>query len=197
MNSILATEPAPVASEEKRTETRALPPLETAAANERMRHVPTAEWMARKVEADVRKRMETLLSVFTDLPSSDPRHATMEIEFRAFCRALERLLDCAKPHARHNGHNSDLPIKIDALLKDAAAALHSLEPTAFGRRNPYHLFERSKSEPVYGALLAVIAHLDRVLTLVRTVDSAIDERLLEGLVVLQNPLDERMLHPIA
>lgn len=130
--------------------------------------------MARKVEGDIRKRVETLLSLFTDLASTDPRHAALDGEFRSLCRALERLIDCAKPHARHNGHNSDLPIKIDALLKECAAALHSLEPTAFGRRNPYHLFDRSKGELVYGALLSVIAHVNSLLTLARTIDPSID-----------------------
>ena len=188
MNSILATEPATPATDEKPAEARALSPLETAATNERMRHVPTAEWMARKVESDVRTRLEKLLSSYADLPPADPRHPALEAEFRGLCRALERLIDCAKPGTRHNGHSNDLAAKIEMLLSHAVTALHSLEPTAFGRRNPYHLFERSKSEIVYGVFLAVLTHVDRIITLVRTVDPAIDERLLEGLAVLQTPV---------
>lgn len=162
-----------------------------------MRHVPSAEWMARKIEGDVRTRVGKLLSAYMDLPSADPRHPAVETEFRALCRTFERLLDAAKPSARHNGHQSDVASKIDALMNQAAAALHALEPTPFGHRNPYHFFERSKSECVYGALLTVLSHLDRVLALVRTVDATIDERILEGLVVLSNPVDDRMLQPIA
>ena len=51
--------------------------------------------------------------------------------------------------------------------------------------------------PLYAALLSVFCHIDRVITLARAIDPGIDERLLEGLVVLQNPVDDRMLRPIA
>lgn len=192
MNSILATEPATVATDEKRS---TLPPLESWATNERMRHVPGAEWMARKVETDIRKRVGKLMPVLLNLPSADPRHASLEAEFRSLCKALERLADTARPTARQNGH--DLPSRIDSMLTIAAANLHSLETTAFGRRNPYHAFDRSKAEPVYAALLAVFGHLERVIILVRAIEPGIDERLQEGLVVLQNPVDDRVLRPMA
>ena len=192
MNGILATEPAPAATDEKRS---TLPPLETWAANERMRHVPTPEWMARKIETDLRRRVEILMPVFVSLPGADPRHAQFEADLRALCRSLERLADAAKPTARQNGH--DLPQRIDALLTVAATNVRSLETTPMGRRNPYHSFDRSKAEPLYAALLSVFCHIDRVITLARAIDPGIDERLLEGLVVLQNPVDDRMLRPIA
>src|SRR5450755_2076433 len=115
MNGILATEPAPAATDEKRS---TLPPLETWAANERMRHVPTPEWMARKIETDLRRRVEILMPVFVSLPGAD---------LRALCRSLERLADAAKPTARQNGH--DLPQRIDALLTVAATNVRSLETT--------------------------------------------------------------------
>jgi hypothetical protein len=192
MNSTLATEPAAV-TEEKQT-----PPstLETWANNEQMRHVPPAGWMVSKIDTDVRKRIAKLTAVYANLASADPRHATIETELRALCKSIERLSDSAKP-SRHNGAPADLPSRIEALLTQAVASLRSLEPTPFGRRNPFHAFDRSKAEPVYAALLAVICHAERVEQFVRTVDPGIDERLLEGLVVLQNPLDERMLRPIA
>lgn len=192
MNSILATEPATVATDETRS---TLPPLETWAGNERMRHVPSAEWMARKVETDIRMRVDKVMPVLLTLPSADPRHASLETEFRALGRALERLADTARPTARQNGH--DLPSRIDSMLTIAAANIHALETTAFGRRNPYHAYDRSKAEPLYAALLAVLGHLERVITLVRAIDPGIDERLLQGLVVLENPVDDRMLRPMA
>ena len=193
MNGILATEPAPAATDEKRS---TLPPLETWAANERMRHVPTPEWMARKIETDLRKRVEKLMPVFVSLPGADPRHAQFEADLRSLCRSLERLVDAAKPTARQNGHQ-ELPARIDTLLTVAAANMHLLEATPMGRRNPYHSFDRSKAEPLYAALLSVFCHIDRVITLARAIDPGIDERLQEGLVVLQNPVDDRMLRPIA
>ncbi len=193
MNSILATEPVTAATDEKRS---TLPPLETWAANERMRHVPSPEWMARKIETDLRTRVQTLMPVFVSLPGSDPRHAPFEADLRALCKSLERLVDATKPTARQNGHQ-DLPARIDTLLTVAAANIHSLETTPHGRRFPYHSFDRSKAEPLYAALLSVFCRIDRVITLARAIDPGIDERLQEGLVVLQNPVDERMLRPIA
>ena len=58
MNSILATEVTPQPDEKP----AALPPLEAWATNERMRHIPSLEWMIRKIDVDVRKRLEILLS---------------------------------------------------------------------------------------------------------------------------------------
>jgi hypothetical protein len=195
MNSILATEPAPVAPEEKKT--TPLPPLETRDGNEPMRHVPAASWMARKVETDIRKRVDLLSAVFATVPNNDPRHAAVDAEQKPLCKALERLADAAKPGVRHNNGHHDLRSRIESLLTQSAAALHGLESTAFGRRNPYHAWDRSNAEPVYAAFLAVISHVERCLTLARAIDPGIDERLLEGLVVLQNPVDDRMLRPIA
>ena len=176
MNSILATEAATAATVEKSS---TLAPLESSNANERMRHVPTAEWMSRKLDGDLRRRIDIVLSSFLNLPASDPRHASVDVEFRGLCKSLERLTDAAKPQ-RHNGnnHQNDLKARMETLLANAAASLRALEPTAFGRRNPYHFFEKSKAESVYAALLAVICHIERVITLVRTIDPGIDERLL-------------------
>lgn len=191
MNSTLATE-STVTPEEK-------PPvastLESWTANERMRHVPEVEWMIRKVDTELRKRFEKLTSGTTELPAADPRHGAIEAELRSLCRAIERLIDSIKT-SRHNGGN-DLPSRVNNLLTQAAASLRSLESTPFGRRHPFHLFDRSKAEPVYAALLTVMGHVDRLVPLVRAVDPNVDERLLEGLVVLQNPIDDRMLRPIA
>jgi hypothetical protein len=178
MNSILATEAATAATVEKSS---TLAPLESWAANERMRHVPTAEWMARKVDNDLRRRIEKLKASFSNLSSGDPRYPGVDNAFRGLCKALERLCEAAK--ARHNGtnhHNSDVHSRLETLLANSVAALRALEPTAFGRRYPYHFFDKSKAEPVYGALLAVIDHAEKVLTLVRTIDPDIDERLLES-----------------
>ncbi|HEX9162344.1 MAG TPA: hypothetical protein VF980_11605 [Thermoanaerobaculia bacterium] len=184
---------AGVAPEEKRA---TAPALETWATNELMRHVPPVDWMVRKVEADLRKRIAKLTSVFANLPFADPRHPAVESEFRILCKAIERLSDAARP-SRRSAQQGDLPTLIDSLLTQAATNLRSLEQTAFGRRGPFHLFDRSKSEPVYAALLAVIAHTERIVPLVRSIDPTIDERLLEGLVVLSDPVDDRVLTPIA
>jgi hypothetical protein len=173
MNSMLATEPT-VATEEKRS---TLPPLESWANNEKMRHVPSIDWMVKKADIDLRQRIARLAAPFATLPSADPRYGSIEKELRALCKAIDRLTDSAKP-MRHNGNAGDLPSRIQNALTQAVGNLRSLEPTPFGRRHPFHYFERSKAEIIYGALLAVLYHVERLGPLIREVDPSIDEQLL-------------------
>lgn len=174
MNSMLATE-ATAATEEKRPN---LPPLETWPGNERMRHVPPADWMLRKTEIDLRSRIRKLTAAFADLPAADPHHGAIETQLRAAGTAIDCLTSTVLGRRTTTTEPPALPARIEAALSSAAAALRSLEPTPFGRRFPYHSFDRSKGEPVYGALLAVICQVDRLVPLVRAIDPDIDEKLL-------------------
>jgi len=197
MNSMLATEPTtdtPAATPEKAAATHPL--LETWAKNERMRHIPSIEWMTQKVDRDVRRTFENLWTPFAALPHDDPRRATIEETFRALCSAIDRLAEAAR-HSRNGHAPNDLGERIRQAIHHAVSNLRGVDPNLFGRRYPFQTLDRSKGEPVYGALLVVLQHLDRVRTLVRTIDPGLDERLLEGLVVLSNPVDARMLKPIA
>jgi len=171
---MLATE-ATVVTEEKRP---ALPPLETSAGNERMRHVPPLDWMIRKLNTDLRTRINKLTASFSTLASADPHYATIEAALRALCTAIERVTACAGGRRTTEPGGVTLPARIEAAIAHAVAALHGLEATPFGHRAPYHVFERSKSEPVYGALLAAITHVDGLIPLVRSIDPEIDEKLL-------------------
>jgi hypothetical protein len=183
MNSMLATDGAapPVAQ----PATRSL--LETWGKNEAMRHVPAIEWITAKLDQYVRSRVEKIVAVYTSLPSDDPRHATMETELRSLCRSIDRLGDAAR-HTRHQNAPNDLPSRLTWAINHAVSSLGALDPTLFGRRYPVQTHERSKGEPVYAALLVVMQCVERVLQTVRAIDPGIDERLLEGLVVLVEPL---------
>ncbi len=160
---------------------------ETWAKNEPMRHVPSAEWMAWKVDQDLRRRIELLFGPYAKLSPDDARRGPLEQALRGLCRAIDRLSDAAR-HARNNHPPHDLGDRIVWGLNQAVASLNSLDPHLIGRRYPFQTGERSKAEPLYGALLVVIQHVGRVLTLVRAVDSGVDEHLLEGLVRLETPL---------
>jgi hypothetical protein len=199
MDSVLATEPTETPEEKPAQEPKpvAAPalPLETWEANPRMRHIPSVEWMIRKIDVDLRTRVEKSLTPILGLSSDDPRRVRTDEELRNLCKALDRLSEVAR-HGRHNGHG-DLPHRIEAAFDDAVENLRSLDAGVIGRRFPFHTGERSKSEPLYGALLAVMKLVDRIIPLARDIEPDIDERLLEGLVVLENPVDERMLQPIA
>jgi hypothetical protein len=143
--------------------------------------------MAWKLDQDLRHRTEILFTAFSHLASDDPRKATIENELRALCRAVDRLGDVAR-HNRVSHPPHDLGDRIHWGINQAVSSLNSLDPHLIGRRFPFHTGERSKGEPIYGALLVVIQHVERVLTLVRTIDRNVDENLLEGLVKLETPL---------
>ena len=64
MNSILATEATKSSL------------LETWEGNERMRHIPSVDWMVRKVDTDIRSRIEKSMTPILGIPSEDPRRRT-------------------------------------------------------------------------------------------------------------------------
>lgn len=171
--------------------------LEQWAENPPMRHIPTVEWMIRKIDVDLRQRLATLTNAFLALPVDDPRRSTMEAPLLGICRAADRLAAAARPTARQTLQPPDLIGRTNAALSQAMTCVRTLEPTAFGRRFPVQTCDRSKAEPVYGALLALICHVQQLVPVVRAIDPEIDKRLLAGLVTLTIPDDDRMKQPIA
>ena len=167
--------------------------LEQWPQNERMRHIPPMSWILQKLDGDVRRRLEKLLVPYSDVANNDPRHALIETELRAVCRLLDRVADVAR-RGRNNHPPNDVAGRVRWALDHAVANLSAVDADTFGRRFPFQTFERSNAEPLWAAMLAVIEHVHRLTELARTVDRGIDERMYEGLVTLQTPLDTR---PIA
>src|SRR5207244_2423132 len=112
MNSMLATETTDNAAAVPAPPPTPAFPLEMHAQNERMRHIPTAEWMVRKLEGDVRQRTDLLLDVLRPLPNDDPRHADLEGPLRALGRCIDRLADAAR-----HGRNNHAPNELGAHLR--------------------------------------------------------------------------------
>lgn len=161
--------------------------LEVWGRNEVMRHVPSLEWLVRKLDHDLRHRIETLCASMAALPHDDPRRGAIDDHARALCRAIDRLAETAR-HTRAGQAPNDLADRLMWAVNHAAASLNSLDPALFGRRCPFHTFERSKAEPIYGAMVAVISHVRDLTTIVRTIDPDLDGRLLADLVTLERPL---------
>lgn len=154
-----------------------------------MRHVPPISWIVDKIEGDLRPKLEKLWLPYSDLPASDPRHAPIEAELRAFCRSIDRVADVAARRSRGNGHPpNDLRHRIEWSISHAIANLTSADADLFGRRLPFQTFERSNAEPLWAAVLAAINHVHRLIELVRPIDATIDERIYEGLVTLNEPM---------
>jgi hypothetical protein len=187
MTSMLATDAA------EKPPARTL--LETWGKNERMRHVPPVEWIVRKLDGDLRRRIDIASAVYAAMPIDDARHGKMESELRVLCRSVDRLSDAARYTRIIDSHlSSDLGGRISMAITHAVSNLNSLDPNLFGRRYPFQTFERSRAETVMAGLLVVICALTRVASLAREIDPSADERVLAGLVTLQQPLREQ---PIA
>ena len=193
MEQELATEPTIEVAAEVAAKPQPLPPLETWTLNEPMRHVPSIQWIIEKLERDVRRRIEILTAATEPLPASDPQRAPIEDALRSVCTALDRLADAAR-HSRSGNPPSDLASRISWSMNNAISSLRTVDANAFGRRYPFHTSERSKAEYVYAALLLLLYRLERVVPLVREADRTVDERLLQGLVNLQEPM---RLEPMA
>lgn len=172
------------------------PLLESWSTNERMRHIPTTGWMLQKVDGDLRRRITLLLAPIATIAADDPRRAPIDAALRSLSRALERLAEVAK-QGRAGGGGGHAPQegapRIQFDLEQAVSCLRNADPDLIGRRYPVQTFERSKAEPLYGAVLMTIFALDQLTSLVRAIDPRIDERLYEPLVTLQQPLDPRPL----
>ncbi|HYO77460.1 MAG TPA: hypothetical protein VE010_13445 [Thermoanaerobaculia bacterium] len=165
-----------------------VPSLETQARNERMRHIPGIPWIVQKLDGDVRRNVEKLWRPYADLPASDPRHPALEAAFRSLCKSLDRVTDIARKHRGHPHPPNELGRRLHWAIGEAIAALNSTDTETFGKRLPFHTFERSNSEPRWAAVLSVLQHVQRALQLVRDIDPTIDEQMYEGLVQLNEPL---------
>jgi hypothetical protein len=166
--------------------------LETWGKNERMRHVPPVEWIVRKLDIDLRRRIDILYAVFAALAFDDSRRPKMESEFRSLCRAIDRLADVAKYTRGNDSHSpSELGPRISAAITHAVTNLNSLDANLFGRRYPFQTLERSKAETLAAALLVMVNNVCKITSLARLIDPAVDERLLAGLVTLERPLPEQ------
>ena len=91
-------------------------------------------------------------------------------------------------HNRGGQAPQELGNRISWMVGQAIGALHSLDGNLFGRRYPFQTFERSKAEAIWGALLAVIEHVNRLTPLIRAIDPDIDAGLYENLVRLTEPM---------
>lgn len=162
--------------------------LEVWAQNERMRHIPPVSWIIEKLDGDLRRRVELEVSVFDSLASADPRHQPIAEALRGICDAFDDLAEAAR-HVRGPLHPpAEIAHRIPWSINTALSSLRNVDASMFGRRQPFHTFERSPAEAVYGALLVVIQQIERVVPLIREIDPATDERLNASLVRLEEPM---------
>jgi hypothetical protein len=161
-----------------------------------MRHIPTLDWMVQKLERGLHDRLELMISALQGHEADEMLHAEIGGCLRAIGRSFEKVCDTIRP-SRHHADSHDPVAFVRSTLVAAVNSLRSVDPTTFGRREPFHHFDRSKSECIHGAVLNAIVHVNRLIDLVRKVDSTIDDRLWAHLVNLGHPLNDEVKRPIA
>ena len=141
-----------------------------------------------KLDGDLRHRIEKLHAAYAALPSNDPQHTSLEQDLRSLSRAIDRVADIARRPRGGTHPPADLANRISWSISHAVTTLKEADADTFGRRFPMQTFERSNAEPLWAAMLSVIDHVHRFTSKIREIDPGIDERLYEGLVVLNEPL---------
>jgi hypothetical protein len=188
MSTLATEEPTPPADATPAPPAARPSLLESHAENERMRHIPPLAWMVQKLDLDLRRRIEKLWLPYSDLPASDPRHAPLEAEIRALCRAIDRISSIARHHRGNPHPPNDLGSRVTWTINQAVGNLAGVDAETFGKRFPFQTFERSNSEPLWAAMLSVIQHIQKLVPMIREIEPDIDERLYEGLVQLTEPM---------
>src|SRR4051812_41184474 len=86
--------------------------METWGRNEPMRHIPPASWIVRKVDGDLRRRIEIVCESFDRLEPDNTRRPEADQALTSLCKSLERLAEMAR-HGRPPSHpGASLTIKV-------------------------------------------------------------------------------------
>ncbi|HEY5609904.1 MAG TPA: hypothetical protein VIL97_01750, partial [Thermoanaerobaculia bacterium] len=150
--------------------------IERHGETEEMRHVPPLDFLLDHVSGELRFRVDTLFNAALQRSNSLP--PPIDEGFRSMIRWLDRLSDVLRHH-RPNGPEGDLRARIDRAFQNATHALSSADRNLFRRRSPFHLFERSRGEQAFAAMLAAFRSTDRLVSLVADIDPDIRLKLME------------------
>lgn len=153
--------------------------MEDARTTDRMRHIPSLEYLTGYVNERFRQRVDLFYQCAfgTAHENRDLEHE-IESRLRKFIGALVDLSTAAgKPGKTH--HQDHLRVALESVLNETVDALRSIEPDLFGRRQPFNRFPRSRWEPVYSCFLAAHSRLDDLLPLVSELDPDAAMKMLE------------------
>jgi len=169
--------------------------MEQQRQNEVMRHIPTLARTRERIGKNYRSIAEKLFSSAYERGAVTP--ADVENGFRSLARCIEKFSESIR-HTRINGHNQqEMGKRLSAAFDQALLALDSIHADEYGRRAPFHLFDRSHAETIFASVLMIGVHLERLIVLVAKIDPDLNERLLADTIRLEHPLNEQVLQPIA
>lgn len=164
-----------------------------------MRHVPPLEWVLRKLD-ELRERADKLWWAAFDAGREVTAEQREEIELalRLVAKSLDSLA-CVARHgpAARSGPAEDVRLAVEHAFSAATNAVRPLDALSFNRRSSEVDFNRAPGEQVLGGVLVVLAHMREVERLVERVNPDLREMLLARLVILEHPVNEETLHPIA
>lgn len=170
--------------------------MEEQRQNEVMRHIPTLARTRERIGKSYRSTAEKLYSSAYQRGEATP--ADVENGFRSLARCIEKFSESIR-HTRINGHNQqqEMGKRLSIAFDQAVLALDSIREDEYGRRAPFHLFDRSHAETIFASVLMIGVHLERLIALVGRIDPDLNERLLAHTIRLEHPVNEQVLQPIA
>jgi antitoxin component HigA of HigAB toxin-antitoxin module len=167
--------------------------LENRLQNEKMRHVPSIEFMLDRIEREYARQLRIVAEAIEEAFDA-PERAAAETELLAACRWMIRAAECATHSKLHPHPPAALHNAVAEYVRVTVEALQRIDGELFRRRMPYHRFERSEGEAVYLSFTAISFHLQRAIETVSRFDRAIYEKLFG---VGLDRLRPEMLQPIA
>lgn len=131
-----------------------------------MRHIPTVEVILKRVDPILRNIGEVLLASLSTLEKEAAAPARHHLErtihwFEAIDAAL-------RPRQHIDASDKDLSRRFKLAADHASQALTTCDRSAFRKRSPFHLFERSKGEFVVAAVAAAEHELNQAADVLST-----------------------------
>lgn len=164
----MSSEPKPVSTLERIGETPEL------------RHVPPREVVVRRLDVEFRRKLTILWDSVAalDQPSDTDLHAAFEDRVRYIIRWLDRLAHLAR--GPYNPPHGNLREQLLAAVDGAVSAVNATDANAFRRRTPFHLFDRSRGELIYGAFVVIESAIASLTEQLSRIDPSLYEKLLNG-----------------
>lgn len=153
--------------------------MEDPKTTDRMRHLPSLEKLISKVDEGFRRQIDLYYqSAFGSAHEDRDLEHEIESRLRRFLQTLADLSAAAGRPARAH-EQEHLRVAMESVLDETVAALRSIEPDRFGRRQPFNRFPRSRWESIVSTYLAARYRLDSLLPLISTLDPDAPMKLLE------------------
>ncbi len=160
--------------------------LEQLTSNEEMRHVPPLEVLLRRVDDMLRRGIDEALASARSADQDTIRDVDVQLKRASLC--LARVAELARHHRGVTAAHPE-PRPIIEALEGAVSSLRNADKN-LRRRTPFHHFERSRGEMLYGSLLSAEQCVAKAIQRLSVADGEIHYRL-----SMRNPLTRAVQMP--